>query len=564
MKDMKNGIQKNSTKGIRRFFDLKYLLGRFREYKDIHREDIYKIAFLMAIGFVSAIIIQTKVDVGRFIGSFLIAFIILFILYKDIKRYKPGYLRDYKMLLLLGLLVVTTLFIGKIFEYLLSGLYRGLHFPAQLAEVPAYIFGIPIPIGAMLVALIFDFHTAIIFSFIISLLTGIWFDSPLYTIYAFIGSLTVTFSVVRCKKRSALVKGGIYVSTVNTATAGIILLLGGNLFDPAAAPSLLFAVMSGIIVASIVFIILPFIEYLFGITTDISLIELLDMDQPLMRNLMITAPGTYHHSVIVSNLAEAAAEAVGANPLLARVTAYYHDIGKMKMPEYFIENQTSAISKHDKLTPHMSSMILISHVKEGVELARQHKLPKLVIDIIQQHHGTSLIAYFYQKAVEQGDHISQDDYRYPGPKPQTRVAALVMMADAVEAASRALTDPTPARISALVERIINTIFLDGQIDECELTLKDISEIKRRFTYILTSIFHKRIAYPDAGMKRLATQMSEKTNYEEPVSAGHAENDSSASSAKGNGNNYHKQTEAYKDKPAEDKKSTEKNPPISER
>ncbi len=517
MKDMKNGIQKNSINSIRKFFDLKYLLSRLREYKEKHREDIYRIAVLIALGLVSAIIIQENAGVGRFIGSFLIAFIILFIFYKDIKRYKPGYLKDYKMLLLLGLLVVTTLFVGKVFDYLLSGLYRGLHFPAYL-DVPAYIFGIPIPIGAMLVTLIFDFHSAIIFSFIISLLTGIWLDSPFYPVYAFIGSLTAAFGVARCKKRSALVKGGIYVSAVNAATAGIILLLGGNLFSPVAGPSFLFAAMSGILVVSMVFIMLPFIEYLFGITTDISLIELLDLDQPLMRNLMIIAPGTYHHSVIVSNLSEAAAEAVGANPLLARVTAYYHDIGKMKMPEYFIENQTSAVSKHDKLTPHMSSMILISHVKEGVDLARQYKLPKLVTDIIQQHHGTSLIAYFYQRAVEQGTNMSQDNYRYPGPKPQTRVAALVMMADAVEAASRALTDPTPARISTLVERIINNIFLDGQIDECELTLKDISEIKRRFTYILISIFHKRIAYPDAGIRPLTTQRPEKAIYEEPVSS----------------------------------------------
>ncbi len=212
---------------------------------------------------------------------------------------------------------------------------------------------------------------------------------------------------------------------------------------------------------------------------------------------MIAAPGTYHHSVIVGNLVEAAAEAVGVNPLLARVSSYYHDIGKVKMPDYFVENQSSAASKHEKLTPHMSSMIITNHVKEGVELAKQYKLPDAIIDIIRQHHGTALITYFYQKAREQDiDHApAEDEYKYLGPKPQTRVAALVMMADAVEAASRVLNDPTPARIAALVDKIINHIFLDGQLDECELTLKDISEIKRKFTYILTGIFHKRIDYP---------------------------------------------------------------------
>jgi len=213
--------------------------------------------------------------------------------------------------------------------------------------------------------------------------------------------------------------------------------------------------------------------------------------------LMINAPGTYHHSVIVGSLVESAAETVGVNPLLARVSSYYHDIGKAKMPEYFVENQGGAPNKHDKLTPHMSSMIIINHVKEGVELANQYKLPQPLIDIIKQHHGTAVLTYFFQKAKDMGYDAApgQEEYMYPGPRPQTRVAALVMMADAVEAASKVLNDPTPARISALVEKIINHIFLEGQLDECELTLKDISEIKKRFIYILTGIMHKRIDYP---------------------------------------------------------------------
>jgi putative nucleotidyltransferase with HDIG domain len=259
----------------------------------------------------------------------------------------------------------------------------------------------------------------------------------------------------------------------------------------------MFAVLGGVGVTAIVSVLLPILEYSFKVTTDISLLELLDLDQPIMKTLMVTAPGTYHHSVIVGNLVESAAEAVGVNPLLARVSAYYHDIGKVKMPDYFIENQSGSISKHEKLTPHMSSMIIINHVKEGVELAKQYKIPEPIIDIIKQHHGTMLVSYFYQKAKDQKEDTSpvEEDYKYLGPKPQSRVAALVMMADAVEAASKVLTDPTPARITSLVDRIINHIFLDGQLDECELTLKDIHEIKKRFSYILTGIFHKRIDYP---------------------------------------------------------------------
>jgi putative nucleotidyltransferase with HDIG domain len=208
---------------------------------------------------------------------------------------------------------------------------------------------------------------------------------------------------------------------------------------------------------------------------------------------------------MVGSLVEAAAEAVEVNPLLARVSAYYHDIGKIKMPEYFVENQRLPVSRHEKLAPRMSSLILMSHVKEGVELARKHKLPQSVIDIIQQHHGTSVMTYFYEKAKEQRGEAtnppSANEFRYPGPKPQTRVAALVLMADAVEAASRAeLSDPTPARISELVDRIINRFFLDGQLDSCELTLKDLREIKSNFVFILASMFRKRIHYPGFEIK----------------------------------------------------------------
>lgn len=263
------------------------------------------------------------------------------------------------------------------------------------------------------------------------------------------------------------------------------------------------ALLNGIFVVTLVSALLPLFEYVFKMTTDISLLELLDLNQPLMRELLVEAPGTYHHSIIVGNLAESAAEEVGVNPLLARVSAYYHDIGKIKMPDYFIENQIATLSKHDKLAPRMSSLVLLSHVKEGVDLAEKHNLPPVVIDIIQQHHGTSVQTFFYQKAKEQNGTVkplTEEDFRYPGPKPQSRVAALVMMADAVEAASRVLTDTSPARVSMLVDRIINHCFIDGQLDNCELTLKDIREIRSNFVYLLTSMYHKRINYPGFDME----------------------------------------------------------------
>jgi hypothetical protein len=230
------------------------------------------------------------------------------------------------------------------------------------------------------------------------------------------------------------------------------------------------------------------------------------MDQPLLQQLMVEAPGTYHHSIIVGNMVEAAAKSIGANSLLAKVAAYYHDIGKIKKPLYFIENQFDCENRHEKLAPSMSSLILIKHVKEGVELAKQHRLGKEIIDIIQQHHGKSFISFFYNKAMEarakaqstKGSMlppVTPDDYRYPGPKPQTKEAGLVMLADVVEAACRSLSEPTPARIQGLVNRLVNNIFSDGQLEECELTLKNLHQIAKHFNQILATVHHKRIEYP---------------------------------------------------------------------
>ncbi|MHB8881843.1 MAG: HD family phosphohydrolase [Thermodesulfovibrionales bacterium] len=473
------------------------------------RESLPKALFFMAASFAVSLSILVDLSLQKLVGGSLIAFVMLFFLYRDIMRYKPLYISNYNMLLLLVIMIVSTLIIGRVFEYLLKNLSIGTGFLA----LDTVVFGIPIAAGAMLVTLLFDFHSAITFSFTISLLTGYWLQDASYPIYTFAGSLTAAFSVIRCKRRSAILRGGFYVALANILIALILLLSRGDLFTDKAFSAVAFAVFAGITVSSIVSMILPLLEYLFKITTDISLLELLDLNQPAMKALMVNAPGTYHHSVIVGNLVEAAAEEVGVNPLLGRVTAYYHDIGKVKMPEYFVENQSGSPSKHDKLTPHMSSMIITNHVKEGVELARQSKLPESIIDIIKQHHGTSVITYFYQKAREQDHDQStvEEDYKYPGPKPQSRVAALVMMADAVEASSRVLTDPTPARISALVDKIINHIFLDGQLDECELTLKDISAIKKKFTYILTGIFHKRIDYPGFNFNNAHTHIEHPKN-----------------------------------------------------
>jgi putative nucleotidyltransferase with HDIG domain len=304
----------------------------------------------------------------------------------------------------------------------------------------------------------------------------------------------------QCSDRSTIYTAGLKISVVNLALALAFQTFSNTLFTMQTVYVAFFALVGGIISAGFVSGFIPVIETLFHYTTDIKLLELANLNSPLLRDLMIKAPGTYHHSVVVGNLVEAAAESINANPLLARVAAYYHDIGKASKPLYFIENQSGEENRHDKLTPSMSALILISHIKEGAELAREKYLGQAIIDIIRQHHGTGLIKFFYERAKSQaelhGQTVEETDFRYPGPKPQTREAGIVMLADCVEAASRTLINPTPDRIQGTVQNIINRIFTDGQLDECELTLKNLHEIAKSFNRILNGIFHHRIDYPE--------------------------------------------------------------------
>ena len=237
----------------------------------------------------------------------------------------------------------------------------------------------------------------------------------------------------------------------------------------------LWGLMSGFAMTGL----LPFIETLFGVLTEISLLELGDVAHPLLQELVRRAPGTYNHSINVASMAEAAAESIGARSLLLRVGSYFHDIGKMLKPQYFVENQRDDNNRHESLVPAMSTLIIIAHVKDGADLARQHHLPRSIIDFIQQHHGTTLVEYFYERANEDsqanpdGTTIDENAFRYPGPKPQTKEAGILMLADAVESASRVLVEPTPSRIENLVEEIAMKRLLDGQLDECGLTLQEV-------------------------------------------------------------------------------------------
>jgi putative nucleotidyltransferase with HDIG domain len=271
--------------------------------------------------------------------------------------------------------------------------------------------------------------------------------------------------------------------------------------------------ISGLLAGGIALFILPFIERVFDISTGMTLIELRDPKQPLLRELQQRAPGTYNHSLNVASIAESAAEAIGADALLTYVGCLYHDIGKMNKPDYFIENQSGGPNKHDKLNPAMSLLVIVGHVKDGVEMARENGLPKSLHHFIDAHHGTTLVEYFYRRAREQASHSDESrsaeqilaenaedqlpdevDYRYPGPKPQTKEVAIVMLSDAVESATRTLTEPTPSRIDALVRSLANKRLMDGQFDECDLTFRQLKIICDSISKTVASIYHGRIRY----------------------------------------------------------------------
>ena len=405
-------------------------------------------------------------------------------------------LSNNKNLLFIASVLVTFFFMARISASLAESMAHYTSFPIS-ASSSAY--GIPLAAGAMTICLFFGLELAIPMAMLIAIGTAVIFKNRFdIFLYFLVNGSMAAFWMQNCRERKVFIKAGLKLGVLNVILVTIIdAYLGGSsiiklLWDWA------FAFMGGVGAGIVTAGITPLVEIAFGYTTDIKLLELANLDQPILRRLMIEAPGTYHHSVVVGTMVEAAASEIGANSLLAKVCGYYHDIGKIKKPLYFIENQTDGINRHDKLAPSMSSLILISHIKDGVEIARKNKLGQVIIDTIRQSHGTSLISFFYEKAkqLKGEDAVNIDNFRYPGPKPQIREAGLVMLADMVEAASRTLANPTPSKIQGLVQHLINKAFSDGQLDDCELTLKDLHKIAKSFHNILSGMYHHRIEYPE--------------------------------------------------------------------
>lgn len=363
------------------------------------------------------------------------------------------------------------------------------------------LYLLPAPLAAILLTILWNPTTGILGALILPFVSTPLVEFRLDILLMLLaGSLAGVFSAYRIRKRIHFLRIGLAMGIAN-----LTLLFGYSSFVDwgfSEALSLIPpAFANSFLTTTLAFFLLPLFESLFNVTTDITLLELSDLNHPLLKRMVIEAPGTYHHSLVVSTLAEAACETVGANALLARVGSYFHDIGKIARAEYFTENQTSQTGDpHAKLTPTMSCLVIMNHVKEGIELARKYKLKDVIIRFIPEHQGTGVVYYFYKKALDQtapGEKVHVDDFRYPGPKPQSRETAIVLLADSVEAASRSLKekDLTPAGIRSLVRKVINDKFIDGQLDECDLTLKDLHKIQESFVHNLMAIFHTRVSYP---------------------------------------------------------------------
>ncbi len=362
---------------------------------------------------------------------------------------------------------------------------------------------VPLLLFAMVVAIAYDEDVALLLAAEAALIVvvGLGLGLANYVTLTAASAATV-FWMGRIRSRSKLIYVGLWAGAVALTTqVGASLLedrpLDGQLLYEAARTGG-WTVLTGFLMTGL----LPFIERTFGVLTDLSLLEVGDVAHPLLQELVRRAPGTYNHSINVASIAEAAAESIGARGLLVRVGAYFHDIGKMLKPAYFIENQGPQGNRHESLVPAMSTLIIVAHVKEGAELARQYNLPKPIIDLIMEHHGTTLVEYFYHRASEQSladpskPGVDEQTYRYPGPKPSTRESAVMMLSDAVESASRSLTEPTPARIKSLVHDLAMKRLLDGQFDECGLTLEELKEVERSLVKSLNAVYHGRVKYPD--------------------------------------------------------------------
>ncbi|WP_373657457.1 HD family phosphohydrolase [Sporomusa acidovorans] len=429
----------------------------------------------------------------RILGLTIFVLLVMGISLAYLYKFAPHVYENNMVLLLLGLIVLVTLLIGKVAHYYSD-------------------FAAPMAAGALLTAILIDSRVGLLISVIMAMFFGVIVDHDLRSVAsALIGGMAGVYSVTKMAHGYSLTKAGVWIAAINLlviGSTGLIQQLNGT----EVLLQGLMGAISGIMSAVITTGLLPYLEHAFNITTPIKLLDLAKPNHPLLQRLLLDAPGTYHHSVLVGNLAETAAVTVGADPVVVRVGAYYHDIGKIKRPYFFIENQSGCENPHDKIAPSLSTLIVTSHIKDGLDLCKDYKLPQVIVDIIQQHHGTTLVSFFYKRATENehGECVIEADFRYEGPTPQTKEAALIMLADACEAAVRSISKPNVNRIEATVRKIIRERLQEGQLDDCNLTLRDLRVIGDVFIRLLSSMFHSRIEYPEA-LKELERRKNKNGN-----------------------------------------------------
>lgn len=437
-----------------------------------------------------------KIDLPSVISLTVFVTIAVLLVVALLARYHPDVYASTRALALLVVIVVVSTLALKI-----GGSMLGI----KLNTVQVGYFGVLWVVTAgMLVAILLNPHVSVVVTALLSMVLSLMLNNELrYTSSTFISSLVGIYSVANIRDRADLLR-----SVGMLAGVGILLVwvMGGINNDPLSEMLVgsIWAIMIALAAVSLFFFVITLLERPFGRTTHISLLELADTNKKLLRRLLMEAPGTYTHSMMVGHLAETAAEAIGADSLVARVASYYHDIGKIRRPHFFVENQ-NVENIHDHMNPTLSALVITSHIKDGVDIAREFRLPEVVVDVITQHHGTSLVQYFYNQAAGEHDPCTalESQFRYGGPKPRTKEAAIVMLADSVEAASRCIVKPTPAKIELLVNRIISDKLRDGQLDESDLTFKEVSCISEAFIRALTGTLHARIDYSEAEGKRLA-------------------------------------------------------------
>lgn len=442
-------------------------------------------------------LLESENSYRPFIGLAMMVSLVLFALYHIFNDMKSN-VKKQKYLLIFSIIFISSILLMK-----LLSLFGELDY----SEI-GYLF--PAAMGAMLIKILIDERLALFQVAVLAICGTIIFNEDITGtlnvttgIYILASGLAGIMFLQKQNQRSKILQAGLFVSVVNLIVIFSILLLRNSHYSGLEYGFFtLVAFLSGVSSAVLTIGLLPFFEAGFGILSTLRMIELSNPNHPLLRKILTEAPGTYHHSVMVANLSEAACEAIGANGLLARVGCYYHDIGKTKRPQFFIENQINMENPHDKLPALTSKNIIIAHAADGAEMLKKHKMPKEIIDIAEQHHGTTLLKFFYYKAKQSGLEVKEEDFRYPGPKPQTKESAVVGIADSVEAAVRSLSHPTHEQIETLVQKIIADRLQDGQLSECDITLKELNTVSETLCETLKGIFHSRIEYPEMNKQKV--------------------------------------------------------------